>query len=186
MGIEKSIIGVAAIARNGVIGVRDENEMPWRLGEYKTDSFWNDMRDPTSFRRQDMTHFENLTTANSVLMGKRTWYSIPERARPLKNRYNGILSRSEMEEGENYKFFQSKEEALSHLQNFKKDIYIMGGSDIYNLFSKEMNKLVITRINKDFEGDVYFNIDDSWIKVDEKPLGSISPEIALIEFYMKK
>lgn len=49
-----------------------------------------------------------------------------------------------------------------------------------------MNQLVITRINKDFEGDVYFKIDSSWKKTKEEELGTINPKIAFLEFYTKK
>ena len=64
---------VAAIARNGVIG-RD-GAIPWRIPE-------------------DVAHFKELTTGHAVVMGRRTWDSLPDRFRPLPDRRNVVVTRN--------------------------------------------------------------------------------------------
>ena len=63
---------IAAIARNGVIGI--DNRLPWRLPA-------------------DLQHFKSLTLGHTVIMGRKTWESLPEKIRPLPGRRNIVVTR---------------------------------------------------------------------------------------------
>ncbi len=186
MSLDKNIIGIAAVAQNGVIGIKEENEMPWRCGEYVSHPFWNNFKDKQSFRPNDMKHFEDTTMGNVVIMGRKTWDSIPEKYRPLKERENIILSRREQFSGEGFSFYSSKEGVLDFIKKQDKKIFVMGGENIYRMFMPEMNGLIITRLHKDFEGDVYFPNMDLWTLTNRKPLGNADSELASLEYYVKK
>ena len=184
-GLNKEVTGIVAVSDNNVIGVSKYNEMPWRLGEYENHPFWNNMKDPNSFRRQDMDHFMKTTKNNTVIMGKKTYESIDERFRPLKDRYNIILSRTQKGKGDSYRFVSNETQALELAKTKPGNIFIMGGSQIYDLFMPYMDSIIVTQINKKFKGDIVFNISSDFKPFYSKPLGTIDPKIANILIYRK-
>lgn len=121
--------------------------MPWKLAK-------------------DLTYFKNLTTRapdnkqNAVIMGRKTYESIPEKFRPLPNRLNIVLSRNQKIDQDNLKYVSSLEEALL-LVSKRTDIdaiFVCGGAEIYKeaMQRKECKKLYVTRIEKDFKCDTFF------------------------------
>ena len=103
------------IALNEKNGIGLNNEIPWKCPE-------------------DLRFFRQMTENNVVVMGRKTWESLPHR--PLKNRINIVLSRNQMENlPENTYCFNSLEKALSYENNDKK-IFVIGGSEIYKQASK--------------------------------------------------
>jgi len=99
---------IAAVAKNGVIG--QGNALPWHLPE-------------------DMQHFKALTTGHTVIMGRKTWESLPPRFRPLPQRRNIVVSR-------NPDFRADGAEVVGSLQNAMKlgagaTAFIIGGAELY-------------------------------------------------------
>jgi len=128
---------VAAIASNNVIG--KENSLPWNIPE-------------------DLKRFKQMTSGHTILMGRKTFDSI---GRPLPNRQNIVMTKDENFEREGIKVINDFNEALELIKESNKDIFVIGGSKIYELFEPVANSLAITRILKDFEGDAFFP-DINW------------------------
>jgi len=156
---------VAAIASNNVIG--KENSLPWNIPE-------------------DLKRFKQMTSGNTILMGRKTFDSI---GRPLPNRQNIVMTKDENFEKEGIKVINDFDEALELIKESNEDIFVIGGSKIYELFEPVANSLAITRILKDFEGDAFFP-DINWdlwqIEKEEKFFDEKSNvECKLIEYSKK-
>uniref|UniRef100_F7A9L9 Dihydrofolate reductase n=2 Tax=Monodelphis domestica TaxID=13616 RepID=F7A9L9_MONDO len=142
---------IAAVSKN--MGIGKDGDLPWPL------------------LRNEFKYFQKMTTTpsvegkqNLVIMGKKTWFSIPEKCRPLKDRINVVLSRElkEPPQGAHY-LASSLDNALNLLElpelADKVDmVWIVGGSSVYK---EAMNKpghqrLFITRILQEFESDTFF------------------------------
>lgn len=119
---------IAAISKNGVIGI--DNKLPWHLPA-------------------DLKHFKELTTGHTVVMGRKTFESI---GKPLPSRTNIVLTRD--------RSFKHDGVLVAHdfntIYNLKKEVFIIGGKDIYELFINEAQRLYITRIHATIHGDTYF------------------------------
>ena len=123
---------VVAAANNNVIG--KDNQLLWRLP--------NDMR-----------FFKNITWAMPVIMGRKTFESLPE---ALKGRKNIVLSRQSVE-GENAIVVKSVEDALFLVKQMDvKEAMVIGGGEIYKLFFEKASRIYLTRVEADLEGDTYF------------------------------
>ena len=139
---------IVAMSSNRVIG--KENQLPWHLPE-------------------DLKRFRSITNNNVVVMGRKTHLSI---GKVLPNRLNVILSRDTKwynPLGDNCVVCYSVEEVI---EKFKyRDLFIIGGSEIYNQFLQHADKIYLTLIDKDFEGDAYFpELDDNWKEVERETL----------------
>lgn len=115
---------VAAVARDSAIG-RD-NALLWHLPE-------------------DMTRFKALTTGKPVVMGRRTWDSLPPKFRPLPGRRNLVVSRS-VSELPGAEVFTSLDAALAACSQAP-EICVIGGSDIYALALPRADKLALTEVD---------------------------------------
>lgn len=138
---------VAAISSNNIIG--KSNDIPWHYP-------------------QDLKYFKEVTTGKTVLMGYHTYQSIVNRlGKPLPNRKNIVLTSHEIKE-EGVIVIRDIFHFLK--QPHEEEIYVIGGRQIYNLFIDLADKLYITHIDKEFDGDTYFpTIDYSkFDKVSEK------------------
>ena len=138
---------VVALSNNNVIGVN--NDLPWNL-------------------KKDLAHFKNYTTNKIILMGRKTYESI---GRPLPNRINFVVSNT-LKNIEGARVFKSTEEALSKAKNLcdeadYKEIVIIGGGYLFRETLEITNKLVLTRVNCDIDGDVYYpEIDlENWKEI---------------------
>ena len=110
--------------------------------------------------KKDLRNFQKITTEgkhkNIVIMGYKTWLSIPESKRPLKDRYNIVLSRNHsIEETENIKLFRSLDEAFSYTNELKGEIFVIGGSQIFNECCKNeyynsLDKIYLTRFDDNY------------------------------------
>jgi dihydrofolate reductase len=125
---------IAAVARNGVIG--HDNQLLWRLPE---DQRW--------FRRQTM--------GCPVIMGRRTWDSLPERFRPLPGRLNLVLSRQPGWTAPGATVLRSLPEALQAAGAAER-VFVIGGADLYAAALPLADDLVLTEIDADFKGDCHF------------------------------
>ena len=114
---------------------------------------------------EDMQHFKETTENNSVIMGRKTWESIPEKFRPLPKRFNCVLTRRKMEVPLFYDPFDPTwcssikagiRVSKRHLE--EADIYIMGGGEIYRHALEEdiVDEILASEVKGTYEGDVYF------------------------------
>lgn len=125
---------VAAVARGGVIG--REGRVPWHLPE-------------------DMKRFRELTTGHAVVMGRKTWDSLPDRFRPLPGRRNIVVSRDPGWRGGGAERAASVEEALAQLEGEQR-VFIIGGAEIYAAALDRADELFLTEVDLDVEGDTFF------------------------------
>lgn len=127
---------IMAVAENGVIG--HKGAMPWRL-------------------REDMRRFKQLTLGHSVIMGRRTWESLPKK--PLPDRQNIVLTTALALDGAT---IASTIDAA--LDTAKQKIMIIGGGQIYKVFEPLAQRIHLTRIEGEIIGDTYFHLatPDEW------------------------
>ena len=125
-----SVTLIAAAAANGVIGI--ENRLPWKLPA-------------------DMAYFVENTRGKPVLMGRKTFESL---GKPLKNRLNIILSRSFEDAPEGCVVIRSLEEALERYGD--QDLMVIGGEEVYRQALPFADRVLLTEIGMEFEGDAYF------------------------------
>lgn len=141
----KKISIIVAIAKNYAIG--KNNELLWHISE-------------------DLKRFKRLTTGHQVIMGKRTYESLP--VRPLKNRTNIVITDNPGEVFDGCITVYSIDEALAYC-NEKEESFIIGGGSVYRQFLPLANKLYLTWVDKEFEADTFFpEIDFSEWKLSEK------------------
>jgi dihydrofolate reductase len=120
------------------LGIGKDNELLWRIPE-------------------DLKRFRRLTTGNAIIMGKKTWESLPKR--PLPERKNIVLTDIPDEEIDGAITAYSIEDALS-LCDRGKEIFIIGGGSIYRQFINLADRLYITHVHKEAPADVYFPVID--------------------------
>jgi dihydrofolate reductase len=125
---------IAAVARNGAIG--HDNQLLWRLPE---DGRW--------LRAQ--------TTGHAVIMGRKTWDSLPERFRPLPNRTNIIVTRQRGWSAAGAITTHSLEDAIAAAGTVPR-VFVLGGAELYATALPIADELVLTEIDADFEGDIHF------------------------------
>jgi dihydrofolate reductase len=124
---------IYARARNGVIG--KDNQMPWHLPE-------------------DLAHFKRVTLGQPVIMGRKTWDSLPARFRPLPGRLNIVVTRQSDWQAEGALRAASIQEAM-RLCGDATHAWIMGGAEIYQQAEPLASTAVVTEIDADFEGDAF-------------------------------
>lgn len=137
---------IVAIADNNAIG--NNNELLWHIPD-------------------DLKRFKKLTSGHQVLMGKRTWESLP--IKPLPNRENIVLTDIPGEIIEGCTMAYSIDDALLKMKD-NEECFIMGGGMIYRQFLDKANKLYITHVHKNFEADTFFpeiNYND-WELIEEE------------------
>lgn len=132
---------IVAKAHNNVIG--SKNDLPWYLPA-------------------DLRHFKEVTTGHTVVMGRTTFNSIVSRlGKPLPNRQNVVITRDED--------FSHHEVAVIHsIHEIKElgDVFIIGGAEIYRQTVDMADRLYITEVAADIEGDTYFPVlSASWQEI---------------------
>lgn len=134
---------VVAISTNGMIG--NEGKMPW------------------PFHKEDMLRFKELTEKSIVVMGRKTWESLGDKA-PLPDRINVIISSQDFREfpGAN---LVTTDRPLSKVTDTlerrfpEHDIAIIGGSSLYEYFIPLCDHVYVTRMHEEYEGDVTLDLD---------------------------
>jgi dihydrofolate reductase len=124
---------IFARSANGVIGLN--NAMPWHLPE-------------------DLAHFKKLTLGCPVIMGRKTWDSLPPKFRPLPGRINVVLTSQVGWSDEGAITALSFPEAVS-LCGSNAKIWVIGGEQIYTLAKSLASRIEVTEIAKDFQGDAF-------------------------------
>ena len=124
---------IYARAANGVIG--NKNTLPWQLPE-------------------DMARFKRLTHGWPVIMGRKTWDSLPVKFRPLPGRTNIVVTRQAGWAASGAKVAASIEEAIS-LSGLAEQVWVIGGAQIYAQTEPIAHRVEITEIAEDFVGDAF-------------------------------
>lgn len=104
---------------------------------------------------EDMKLFKALTTGNTVIMGKTTWLSLPDKYRPLPERANIIVSTT-LDEQDGAKVCRNVEEAVTEARKNNNTIYCMGGGRLYSSMFPLVDSMCISWINGAYDGDTYF------------------------------
>ena len=162
----KKISIIVAIASNYAIG--KDNDLLWHISK-------------------DLKRFKEITKSHYIVMGKRTYYSLP--TRPLPNRTSLIITDVAEEVIDNCIMAYSIDDAVSKMDSVNEN-FIIGGGSIYNQFMPIANKLYITRVHKDYDADTFFpeiSLDEweliSQEEVDDDPQNDFS---YTFEVYTKK
>lgn len=141
-----------------ILAVDNENWL-WN----NNDLAW-DIPEDRKYFRKITTKTQDATMQNAVIMGRKTWESIPEKYRPFSKRYNCILSRDYKNGSKNESWaymFNSLEACLKHLdtQNNIESYFIIWGWKLYNsvLHHERLGKAYITRIYSKYHCDTFFN-----------------------------
>jgi dihydrofolate reductase len=124
---------IFARAANGVIG--HNNTLPWHLSE-------------------DLAHFKRTTLGCPVIMGRKTWDSLPPKFRPLPGRLNVVVTRQADWQAEGALCAHSLLEAMA-LCPQESDAWVIGGAEIYAQAQPLASTAVVTEIDADFEGDAF-------------------------------
>jgi dihydrofolate reductase len=125
---------VAAVARGGVIG--RGGVLPWHLPE-------------------DMAHFREVTMGHPVVMGRRTWDSLPDRFRPLPGRRNVVVTRNDGWAAEGAERAGSLDAALELLER-EPEVFVIGGAELFAEALPCADELLLTELALDVEGDTFF------------------------------
>lgn len=130
------IVLIAAIARNRVIG--KDNRLLWHLPE-------------------DMAHFKALTAGHAVIMGRKTWDSLPPRFRPLPGRHNIVITRQTDWKAPGATVCHDIGEALQAVSG-EVTAFVIGGEQIYAQAMACADRLEITEVDQSPEGDAWFPV----------------------------
>lgn len=123
----------------------------------------------------EMKYFVKVTTGDVVVMGRKTYESIPNR--PLKNRINIVLTSNEDYEANGAVVCHSKEDIMDYVKDIKKPIHIIGGTTLFNMFIEEVNVLYRTIVYEEFEGDTFMpEIDYKHFRVVEVTPGVVDKD----------
>ena len=142
------IVGIAAVARNGVIGA--DNDIPWRVPA-------------------DWARFKRLTMGQVLIMGRKTWASI---GRALPGRTTFVVTRDAKWRGDGVYAVPSLDEALSQAAARNPEtIFVAGGGEIYRAAWDRLTGLEITEVDAEPEGDVIFPPIDPevWSEISREP-----------------
>lgn len=126
---EPSLALVFAVARNGTIGV--DGGLPWRLPD-------------------DLKRFRALTLGHAVIMGRKTWDSLP---RALPQRQNIVVTRDRGFRAPDAEVAHSLDEALARVR-LPPPVFCIGGAELYRLALPRADRLYLTEIARNFDGDV--------------------------------
>lgn len=139
---------IVAMDENRVIG--KNNQLPWHLPE-------------------DLKYFKKVTMGHPIIMGRKTFESI---GRPLPGRENIIVTRQTSYKQEGCTVLNSIEELLGYCaQNESEEYFVIGGAEIFKEILSAADRLYITFIHKEFEGDTFFpslNMDEWALTSQEK------------------
>ena len=123
---------IVAIAANSAIG--KDNDLLWYIS-------------------RDLKRFKDLTNGHYIVMGKKTYFSLPKR--PLPNRTNMVITDVPGEQIDDCLMAYSIEDAIEKMDS-ENENFIIGGGSIYRQFLPLADKLYITRVHKDFDADTFF------------------------------
>ena len=133
---------------------------------------------------EDMRHFREVTLGRPVIMGRKTWESLPDAFRPLPGRPNIVVSRNAGYQAEGATVASSLEEAIAQAGNVEQ-INIIGGADIFRLALPMADVLDMTEIDASFDADTFFPefLPEDWQETSRKTQQSESgPTFSFVEY----
>lgn len=143
--VQSTVRMVWAQAADGVIGA--DGALPWHLPE-------------------DLRLFRALTLGSTVVMGRRTWESLPPRSRPLPGRRNVVLSSTLAPDGADAQVARTVDEVLA----LEGDLWVIGGGAVYATFLPYAAEVVITAVDARVPGDTWApELDPHWVCVERFP-----------------
>src|ERR1700742_4302886 len=131
--VMSEIVLVVAIAQNGVIG--KDGAIPWHISE-------------------DMKRFKALTLGHTVVMGRKTWDSLPKK--PLPGRVNVVVTRQKDWQADGATVASSLGQATSGTSGA---VMIIGGAEIYERALPLATRIELTEVHRAFDGDAFFSFD---------------------------
>lgn len=158
------LCAIVAVAENGVIG--RNNDLPWKIPE-------------------DLRRFKSTTMGKIIIMGRKTFESLE---RPLKGRTNVVVTRQADFAVENIEVCKSLEEALVWADKHSApldEVFIIGGEEIYRQSWDRIQRLYLTRVLKNFEGDRYFpsfDLENEFKIISKEKYTQTEPEALECEF----
>ena len=152
---------IAACAHDNVIGL--DNSMPWHLP-------------------QDLKHFKATTLGKPIIMGRKTWDSL---GRPLPGRLNLVVSRQADLQLEGAEVFADLASAIIRAEQWAREqgvdeVMLIGGGQLYAQALPQADRIYLTRIDLQVEGDAFFPAFSGWQRIDcqEHPAGDATPAYA--------
>ena len=143
---------IFARSANGVIG--QNNALPWHFPE-------------------DMAHFKRTTLGSTVIMGRKTWDSLPSKFRPLPGRVNIVVTRQADWQAAGALCAHSLPEAVT-LCPADSDAWVIGGAEIYAQALSLASTAVVTEIDKAFDGDAFAPLfGPEWTEIPGEPKKSV-------------
>ncbi|MEJ1091829.1 dihydrofolate reductase [Microbacterium istanbulense] len=131
-----------AEARGGVIGAK--GGLPWHVPE-------------------DLAHFKEVTMNSAVVMGRKTWDSLPERFRPLPGRENIVITHQQDWTADGARRAADVHSAMRGLET----AWVIGGAEIFRQLIPDADRLEVTELDLDVQGDAFAPPLDGWRLVDE-------------------
>lgn len=132
---------IAIAAHDDEWGIGKNNGIPWRC-------------------KEDFKHFKETTKGHKVVMGRKTWESLPKK--PLPDRINIVLTRQ--------KDYKADGAIISDDIVWPDDgetIYVMGGLEVYREYAPYLDELLLTRIPGKYDCDTFWDIPGNWVSVEE-------------------
>lgn len=123
---------IVAMSKNRVIG--KDNKLPWNIPA-------------------DLQRFKRITLGHPIIMGRKTFESM---GKALPNRENIVVTRQKKYKAEGVTVCHSLEEALKPYKNSDQEVFIIGGGEIFQQALPLVNKIYLTVIDKEFDGDAFF------------------------------
>lgn len=140
---------IVAMDKKGVIGVN--NTLPWRLSS-------------------DLKNFKSLTMGKPILMGRKTWESI---GKPLPGRENVVITRNPEYHAQGAIVCHSLDEAFSQFGN-QPEVCVIGGRDIFSAALNRADRIYLTEVDADVEGDTWFPVFDrnEWREIERQDVAA--------------
>ena len=153
---------IAAVARNRAIG--KDNQLLWHLPE-------------------DMRHFRETTRGKPVVMGRKTWESLPEKFRPLPGRQNIVVSRDPAYKAHGADLAGSLEGALA-LAGGAEEVFVIGGEQLYRAALPFADRLYLTEVELEPEADAFFpELNPAvWQEVERRTSGESMPACTFVVY----
>lgn len=128
---------------DGVIG--NDGQLPWSLPE-------------------DLKHFADVTKGSAVIMGRKTWDSLPESSRPLKGRLNVVLTNQPDWSAKGAHPVSSLDDALEATGDYER-VWIIGGGSVYQQALRVARTALVTKVYTEAPGNVFApSLGDEWVR----------------------
>ena len=157
---------IAALAQNRAIG--KNGQLLWHLPE-------------------DMRHFRETTRGKPVIMGRKTWESLPDSFRPLPGRHNIVVSRNPAYQAPGATLVSSLEDAIREAGEAV-EVFVIGGAELYRQALPVAARLYLTEIAQDFAGDAFFPDvpPEDWEEISRKAQQGTSGPIFSFVVYRRR